>query len=213
MPKIIHGQDVDKVQSWELPSVGARAGGDTVVKNSSVLTASELENIQKQAYEEAYAAGLQEALQAAQGEIRQQLALFEKLLQGLAVPFAELDDTVEEELVTLVIALVKQLVRRELRSDPGQIIAVVREAVEALPVSTRRIQLRLHPEDATLVQELYKMSSEEQTWEIMQDPTISRGGCKVMTSTSLVDASLETRLSQLFAQVFGERQADAEEER
>jgi len=213
MPKIIHGQDVDKVQSWELPSVGARAGGDTVVKNSSVLTASELENIQKQAYEEAYAAGLQEALQAAQGEIRQQLSLFEKLLQGLAVPFAELDDTVEDELVTLVIALVKQLVRRELRSDPGQIIAVVREAVEALPVSTRRIQLRLHPEDATLVQELYKMSSEEQTWEIMQDPTISRGGCKVMTSTSLVDASLETRLSQLFAQVFGERQADAEEER
>lgn len=213
MPKIIHGHDVDKVHSWELPSVGSGAGHGVTVKNSNMLTASELENIQKQAYEEAYAAGFQEALESAQGEIRQHLALFEKLLQGLAAPFEELDASVEDELVTLAIALVKQLVRRELKSDPGQIIAVVREAVAALPVSTRRIQLRLHPEDAALVQDLYKMSSEEQTWEIMQDPTISRGGCKVMTSTSQIDASLETRLSQLFAQVFGERQADADDER
>jgi len=44
--------------------------------------------------------------------------------------------------------MVRQLIRREVKLDPGQIVGVVREALGILPISARNIRVVLHPEDA-----------------------------------------------------------------
>lgn len=207
MTKILSKEETGECQSWVLPTVGNAARGNPAPPSGN-LTARQLEELQKQAYEEAYAEGLQ----SAKVEIQQEIQRFGSIVKGLSAPFKDLDKQVDEELVTLVIALVKQMVRREIKSDPGQIMAVVREAIESLPVASRDLQLRFHPEDAALVQKLYKISEEAQAWDIVEDPLISRGGCKIITSVSQVDATLETRLNQLFAEVFGERQQDSEQD-
>lgn len=207
MTKILSKEETGECQSWVLPEVGHTARANAVPPSGN-LTARQLEELQKQAYEEAYAEGLQ----SAKVEIQQEIQRFNSMVTGLSAPFKDLDKQVDEELVTLVIALVKQMVRREIKSDPGQIMAVVREAIESLPVASRDLQLRFHPEDAALVQKLYKISEEAQAWDIVEDPLISRGGCKIITSVSQVDATLETRLNQLFAEVFGERQQDTEQD-
>jgi len=122
---------------------------------------------------------------------------------------AELDANVEQELVALAIAMVKQLVRRELRLDPGEIIGVVREALSVLPVATRSVRLHLHPEDATLVREVLSLSDDEdRTWQIVEDPVLSRGGCRVVSETSRVDASVEARLNAVIAQALGGERGD-----
>jgi flagellar assembly protein FliH len=214
MSKVTGNKETQDCESWILPSISHSDDG-----NNSILTASQIEAVQKQAYDEAYAeghaqgykAGQEEGLNAAKQQTQARIELLDNTLNKLAAPLEELDDRVDHELVILVQALVKQMVRREIKSDPGQVMAVIREAIESLPVASRQLQLHLHPEDAMLVHEFYKTGDQDLAWDIVEDPLISRGGCKVITAVTQVDATLETRLTQLFAQVFGERQQDAEE--
>jgi flagellar assembly protein FliH len=178
-------------------------------QNPNLLTAAQIEELQKQAYEEAYAVGLQEGREAGQEEIKARAEQLDQLMSALAAPFAEMDDEVEQDLVTLVIAMVRQLVRREIKTEPGQIIAVVREAMAILPTASRNVRLRLHPEDAILVREALSLSDEERSWKVVEDPVLTRGGCRVITDDSQIDASVETRVAQLIAKLFGgERQGD-----
>jgi len=204
--KIMANDAAGDCQSWIAPSVGDKAGDS----GNSLLTASQIEAVQKEAYDEAYEVGLKEGMAAGQKQIQEQVNRLQSMMTSLSQPFSELDSQVDEEIVVLVQSLVRQMVRREAKQDPGQIMAVIREAISSLPVASRTLQLRLHPDDAAMVQEFYKKGDQDIAWDIAEDPLISRGGCKIITSVTEVDATLETRLSQLFAQVFGERQQDSE---
>jgi flagellar assembly protein FliH len=186
----------------------------------SLLTADQLQQLQKQAYEEGFEKGRKEGfeyghkegLTAGRQRLEEKAGQLDTLLTSLETPFQQLDDQVELELIELVIAMVRQLVRREVRNDPGQIIGVVREAMSILPVSSRNISLILHPEDASLVRETYELSENELGWRIVEDPVLARGGCRISTETSQVDATLESRLATLIAPLLGgERDLDGED--
>jgi flagellar assembly protein FliH len=186
----------------------------------SLLTADQLQQLQKQAYEEGFEKGRKEGfeyghkegLTAGRQRLEEKAGQLDTLLTSLETPFQQLDDQVELELIELVIAMVRQLVRREVRNDPGQIIGVVREAMSILPVSSRNISLILHPEDASLVRETYELSESELGWRIVEDPVLARGGCRISTETSQVDATLESRLATLIAPLLGgERDLDGED--
>jgi len=207
MSKVISSKDANDCQSWVLPSVGDENSSGS---NNNIITASQLEEVQKQAYDEAYAVGLAEGIESGKQAIQEKINSFQSMLSALSEPFSELDKQVDEELVVLVQTLVRQMVRREIKQDPGQVMAVVREAMQSLPVASRQLQLRLNPDDALLVQEFYKSGEQDLAWDIVEDPLINRGGCKIITAVSEVDATLETRLNQLFAHVFGERQQDSD---
>jgi flagellar assembly protein FliH len=207
--KIIRADSGD-AQQWTPPDVGGRsvqeqAGG------GPLLRAAELEELAAKAHQEGldqgrkegFEFGHREGLEAGRQEILERIAQFDSLLQGLAEPFAELDDQVEQEIVTLVVAMVRQLVRREVKTDPAQIVGVVREALNILPVNARRIRVLLHPEDAQLVRDAYTLGDSDQKWQIVEDPVIQRGGCQIYTENSHVDATLESRISALIAPLLG----------
>jgi flagellar assembly protein FliH len=88
---------------------------------------------------------------------------------------------VERELLTLAMALARQIVRRELKADPTQIIGIIREAIAALPVAAREVRVHLHPEDAAVVREHLAPTESERAWAIVEDPVMARGGCQITT--------------------------------
>jgi len=109
----------------------------------------------------------------------------------------------------LTIAIARQLIRREIKASPGEIVAVAREAMRTLPLSSRNIRLHLHPEDAALVTEAMGRPMQQGAWEIVEDPALTRGGCEVETDDSRVDATVERRLAQVISNIFGgERGSD-----
>ena len=157
------------------------------------------------------AAGRQEGLRQGAEEVRDQLQVLRSLIGTLARPLAQLDSRVEEELVALTVTLVRQLLRREVRTEPGVIVAAVREALAVLPLSAREIVIKVHPEDAALLRELYPEQAvvDGPGWRLLESPAITRGGCVVVTSTSEVDATIERRLAAAIRHVFGgDRPAD-----
>ncbi len=95
----------------------------------AVPTVSGLVDLQAEAYKEAFEQGLAEGREAGRAEVRAQVERLEGMFYDLAKPFEELDAEVERELLTLAMALARQIVRRELKTDPTQIIGIIREAI------------------------------------------------------------------------------------
>lgn len=168
------------------------------------LTAGKLEAIQKEAYEEAWRQGKTDGLAEGREAARQRVDRLDQLLRALAQPFDELDDAVEKQLVELAMAVVKQLFRREIRIEPTHVVGVVREAINLLPIASRNVQVHLHPDDAALVRELLAPTDSEPAWAIVEDPLLTRGGCRVTTDNAQVDATAEARLQAVISSVLGD---------
>jgi flagellar assembly protein FliH len=197
---------------YELPSINGMA----VQARRAGKTVQELEDVEKRAYEEAYAKGRAEGLASAEREMRPQLqqlqARIERLdsiIGTLARPLQELDAVVEDQLVQLALTVSRHLVRRELRIDPSQVIAIIRETVALLPASARDVRVHLHPEDAAVVREKLAAPAGERVWTIVEDPVTSRGGCRVTTDTAHIDARLETRIGTVVSALLGDERVTA----
>jgi flagellar assembly protein FliH len=212
-----------EVVQWFPPSHQGGKVGDkrTLHPPSAPPTAQALEKLQKAAYEEGYEQGRREGFKFGHKEgllqSKHDLEHFkielDRLLKAFEHPLRDLDNQIERELLSLVIAIVRQLVRREIKSDPNLIIGVVREALSILPVNSRNVRLLVHPEDAELIREIYALGETEVGWSLVEDPVINRGGCKVVTETSQIDATLESRLASLIAPLLaGARSVDEAED-
>lgn len=204
-----------QASAWQPPDVNGQTPQEAE-HGGPLLTAAQLDELSEKAQSEGYEAGRQqgfeyghkEGMEAGRAEVQQRIARLDGLLEALDTPFEQLDDQVEQEVVTLVIAMVRQLVRREIKADPAQIIGVVREALGVLPVNARRIRVLLHPDDAGLVREAYTLGDSDQKWQIIEDPVVARGGCRVYTENSQIDATLESRLNSLIAPLLADERGD-----
>jgi flagellar assembly protein FliH len=188
---------------WSAPDVGAAATAQ------NMPTVSGLVDLQAEAYKEAFEQGLAEGREAGRAQVRAQVEQLAGMFYDLAKPFEELDADVERELLTLAMALARQIVRRELRADPTQIIGIIREAIAALPVAARDVRVHLHPEDAAVVRQHLAPTENERAWAIIEDPVMARGGCQVTTATSRVDSRLETRLGAMLSELLGNERHSA----
>ena len=63
-------------------------------------------------------------------------------------PLEDLDAQIESSSRALPSTIAQQLVRRELRIDPAQVIAIIRDTVALLPAAARDVRVHLHPDDA-----------------------------------------------------------------
>jgi flagellar assembly protein FliH len=208
----------DEFQRWEAPAVEVSA--DSADSLLGLLTAEQLAGIQDVAFREAreqgYAEGYKRGIDAARAELAQKNAelqkrvqQFDQLLRAFSHPFERLDEQIEQELLALAVAIARQIVRREIKTDPGQIVAVVREVMSMLPGSARHPQVFLHPEDAAFVRQVFSLSGEHESWRLIEDPTLTRGDCRVATENSRVDATIENRLAAIMASTLGgEREED-----
>lgn len=127
----------------------------------------------------------------------------------MARPLQELDPEVENQLLQLALTIGRHLVRRELRIDPTQVIAIIRETVALLPASARDVRVHLHPEDAAVVREKLATPTGERAWTIAEDPVMGRGGCRVTTETAQIDARLDTRIGSVVSALLGDERVAA----
>ncbi len=184
------------------------------IEPPGIPTAEEIERWRAEAQQEGYEQGYREGLAKGEAEARQHLdeqaAQLRALFDFFESPLQQLNEEVEKQLNLLAVTLAQQLVRREIRAEPGEIIGLIREAIKLLPANSRHIRITLHPEDAELLRTTLSLDKgDDPAWQLIEDPMITRGGCEIQSEQSVINLTLENRLQALAASVLGgEREED-----
>jgi flagellar assembly protein FliH len=209
MNGLLRAEQVATVEAWNAPQVDG-----SVAAGARPRTVRELQAAEEAVWESVRAEARAEALAAAQHEIAARIAVMDEqsqrlahLLEMQARPLARLDLDVEQQLAELAVAIARQLIRRELKTDPSQVIAVVRETVALLPASARDVRVIVHPEDAALIREKLVTPQNQVAWRLVEDPMLARGDCRVVTDTAHIDARIENRLNAVIANLLGDERA------
>jgi len=114
------------------------------------------------------------------------VAAHDEQLSALHAPMAE-------ALAKCATALARQVVRSELAAHPQRVAEVAREAIEALLLSARHVTVRVHPDDLPLVTQGAGEALEARGARLLEDASLTRGGCRVDSDIGGVDATIETR--------------------
>jgi flagellar assembly protein FliH len=173
-------------------------------------TAADLEQVLAQARKASYEEGYRDGLKAledfkkshAEKMQAQTSARLTQWLSNLDAQWDEIEPHMAQSLSQAAVRLARQVLRQELQSHPEHVVALAREAVQAIAHSARRIELMLHPDDVALVQNALGETLQARGGRIRADPALTRGGCRVQADIAAVDATLEHRWAQA-AQTLG----------
>jgi flagellar assembly protein FliH len=194
-------------ERWELPSFD---NPDTIRVTGSLSgmklpTAAELEEIQLQAREEGFQAGQeaghQEGYQAGYAEGAHKAALETEQLAALVISMGhaiqEVDQQIAQGLLNLSLELAQQMVHQALKTNPEILLPIVRDAIGGLPHLNPGAHIVLHPDDAELVRSRMGEQLTHSGWKIFEDAQITRGGVRIETANSQIDATVETRWKRI----------------
>ncbi len=196
-------------ERWEVPRMVSVS--DIEAENTNPLTVEALEAVQQAAqeegfklgYDEGYQQGHEAGLKAGEADILQQAQHWQSLIDSLNSPLKAVDAQVEQDLLSMLSLLARQMIYQEIRQRPELVLTAVREALAVLPVSDRQLKVYLNPEDMELVKTGLKLD-EDTGWQWYEDPLVSRGGVKLVTADTTIDASVETRLNNLISRLLSQ---------
>ena len=152
-------------------------------------TAADIERMHIEAHEQGYAAGYAEGI----AEARTSAARIDAVMLSLQQSLSELDQHVADQLLATAVEIASQMLRQSLRVKPELLLPVVKEAVAALHPHTGHPALFAHPDDVALIRAQLGDQLAHNNWRIIEDDTLTAGGCRVELGASEVDATLETR--------------------
>jgi flagellar assembly protein FliH len=174
------------LKRWQPDTFAASAQAQ---RKTNLPTAESVERVYQQATEQGYQAGYTEGYAAA----REHGARIAGVLAGLTGEFAVLDQHIAEQLLQLALSVANQVLTTALAVKPELIVPLVREAVQSLAASGAPASLNLNPEDAALVKDALGEHLQHGGVRILEDKSIARGGCRLHSAGSTIDAAIDTR--------------------
>lgn len=181
------------------------------------LQQQQLAQIQMQAHESGYNAGLAEGRKAgydaafqeglAQGmeqglnQARQQQAPIHARMQQLVSEFQytldALDSVIASRLMQMALEAARQVLGHAPVVDNSALIKQIQLLLQQEPLFSGKPQLRVHPDDLQRVEEMLGATLSLHGWRLRGDPTLHQGGCKVSADEGDLDASVATRWQEL----------------
>ena len=106
----------------------------------------------------------------------------------------------EASAVHVAAAIAQRLIRRELTQQPDITLTLIREALE-LAAGSSQVRIRLNPADHKEIGQRAEMLLDElstlTTAELVADPQITPGGCRVETRFGVIDQQFEAQLKRI----------------
>lgn len=188
-----------KYERWQPESLDASA----ISQSLKLPTAEVIEGMHQQAHEEGYNTGFNEGVEAGRQQGRTQAEDEVRRLRALVVSVEQAMEQLEQEtseaLLGLSLKISEQMLQQALKVRPELLLPLVRGVMEGVPQHAHHPHLHLHPEDAALVRSHMSAELSQGGWRIIEDKRIARGGCRIETAISEVDATLATRWKHLAA--------------
>jgi len=162
----------------------------------------EVRHARDSGYQDGYRDG-QVALEAFKEQFARQMAeQFGQMFGTLDAQWSALEEKIALAVTRTAVQLARQVVRHELATRPEIVAQVAQEAVGAIVLSARHLQVRVHPDDHAHVAAGAGEALQARDARLVADPAVEPGGCIVDSDLGHVDARIATRWAQAAA-VFG----------
>lgn len=152
-------------------------------------TAAEMEAMQELARQEAYHAGYREGF--LEGE--KQAKILSRIVENFQAELSRLDEMVAAELTAFALGIARKTLGFAYQFDSKLTGKMAEHAIQTLPATLEPTRILLHPEDLANVQHHLSEEFAGRKLSFMADATISRGGLKLMTATTDIDGTFESR--------------------
>ena len=194
---------------WVLPDFGDTANqvGRTT-QHQALPTAEDLDDIYQNAQKEGYNRGYAEGQAAAEEEINQKIAALNNIITVLDNPFYQISDEVINTIKQLSLVIARQVVRREISLDENNIIATIKKSLSLISDIDKQIQIHINPDDKEIISTY--LSTTTTNIRLVDDETISRGGCRIENTATLIDATVESQLNEIASSILGGLRNDDE---
>ncbi|MCR4344809.1 MAG: FliH/SctL family protein [Candidatus Scalindua sp.] len=167
----------------------------------------EIENITKESYQK----GWNEALEKNREDVKFISQSMNKVIEDLKQQRDDFWSKCENGIIKLTFAIAKKAVYEDISQSNSRIIERVVSAAIDRVKEKNILRVYVNPDDAERLKamEISGPSNAGETYEIVNDEKISRGGCKVITDCGGVDAMVETRWNEIILE-FGEHSIETE---
>jgi len=187
---------------WIFPDFG-NMHSPTIKKTAAhgLPTAEEIEHIYQDARKEGYKNGYDAGIDAAKNEINASIAAMTEFMQILQEPYKQISSDVIETIKHIAIIIAGQIIRREINIDDKNIIAAINKSLSLVDEIEKPLSIHVNPGDVSIVKEY--LSHMGKGIKFIEDVTIARGGCRIDTSVSVIDATIEAQITEISATLFG----------
>lgn len=201
--RFIPGEEIDAVEQWNFGAV------DTV----SLLLAAQVkvreqafdqvksDAIKQEGYAEGFAQGRAQATLEAQRQMRDYVANeghkaaqgFVQLFATAQTELADAEQVMARGVLELACELARQVLRHELSVNPNALQPVIREALGLLVTDNKSALVRLNPLDLEVLEDVVRAEYLNLGLTFVADATLSRGGCLVESTGTVIDGTVEKR--------------------
>ena len=172
-------------------------------------TAAEIEAIHQEAFQAGFEAGKTAGFEAghkegwqaghtqASTEFNQAYEQFLDIQQRLQVSVTEVDQTIAPALLQLALSCAQKIVASHIQIKQDAVLDVLKQALSTLPDSIQQAKLRLHPDDIEAMKHYLSEERLSQSWQLIPDAALERGGCLLDSPVLSIDLSLKQRWQAL----------------
>lgn len=163
--------------------------------------------IEKEAYEKGFEQGQRDGQELGLKRLEGVIHQLNHVLCKIEAQRKNLSQAYEKQMLQMVFVIGEKIIRHELQFREDVIVDVLREAFRCVK-DRRKVSIRLHPADYRYLtahpEKLPFPLDEKEGVRLVDDPSISRGGCFLNTSFGEVDATFESQLDEIISIVWKE---------
>lgn len=218
-PRFIPSEDLPAFSRWQfgalgeplLPQPEPSPPVDEVPVEPEVVEPVFHEVDLQAARESAYAQGYSQGQQDAQMEVERRMAEFmagqaaqvaqrlESVVTELSQHLTLMETQMAEQVLQLAQAVARQVILREVTTDPEVVLPVVREALQRLVGDGRPAVVRLNPVDLDMLRDVLSTDFQGSGLSLVADSSVEAGSCLVEQSGTVVDGGLANRWRQVMS--------------
>lgn len=133
------------------------------------------------------------------------MVLFQNAVNQLIDKREKIWQESESEIIKLILTISSKMVGEEISNNSKDVIKyVVKEALSHV-CGKKIVAVRLSPDDAKKINLLEEVKVAEQNIKILEDDTITSGGCVIETDFGSVDCQMETRWEEIRKALVGNK--------
>lgn len=175
---------------------GAEQHNSAAEGNSSASSQVVSSELLQASYDEGYRKGYADGSSALQ---QQSVTELRNIILALGNASSKPDESqLENELVAMVVDIARLVLREELHVTPEHIHNIVLAGLDQIPGYSPNQCVMLHPLDANIVREKL---SENTSVSILDDNSLNRGDCHIVSGASSIDAGVNDWLKVISRQL------------